>query len=114
MNQKERDRLGRMVREFWLSWANSQVMPKASWLVPYDELSEEDKEADRVIGQGMYCEFFAETTGERLRHEMLKQIATKLRDELHGFRELFDEHDPSSGKAIQDFDDFIRQTEGVE
>ena len=39
-------------------------------------------------------------------HKIL-EFAIRLRDELHGFRELFDENDPSSGKLIQEFDDFL-------
>lgn len=46
-----RDQLGRMVRESWIRWAKCQPNPKPSWLVPYDELSESDKEADRIIGE---------------------------------------------------------------
>jgi phage FluMu protein Com len=105
--ERERDRLGRLVGKLWISWAETQPNPKPSWLVPYDQLSEVDKEADRVIGYGLMTEFYAETTGERLEHERLKQIAFRLRQELHGFRQLFDENDPSSGKAIQQFDEFV-------
>ena len=47
----DRDRLGRIVREAWVKWAQTQPNPKPSWLVPYDELSEPDKEADRQIGE---------------------------------------------------------------
>jgi hypothetical protein len=47
----DRDTLGRMVREAWVRWAQTQPSPKPSWLVPYDELSEPDKEADRQIGE---------------------------------------------------------------
>ncbi len=35
-------------------------------------------------------------------------FAIKLRDNLHSFRMLFDENDPSSGKLIQEFDDFVK------
>ncbi len=49
----DRDTLGRMVREAWVRWAQTQPNPKASWLVPYDELSEPDKEADRQIGEAV-------------------------------------------------------------
>lgn len=45
-----RDDLGRMVREAWVKWAKTQPNPKPSWLLPYDELAECDKEADRQIG----------------------------------------------------------------
>lgn len=70
---KERERLGRLVRELWVSWAEKQPNPKPSWLVPFEDLSEQDKEADRVIGYGLFLEFNAEMTGERLEHERLRQ-----------------------------------------
>lgn len=49
----DRETLGRMVREAWVRWALTQPAPKPSWLVPYDELSEPDKEADRQIGEAI-------------------------------------------------------------
>jgi hypothetical protein len=49
----DRDTLGRMVREAWVRWAETQSAPKPSWLVPYDELAEPDKEADRQIGEAV-------------------------------------------------------------
>jgi hypothetical protein len=49
----DRDQLGRFVREAWVRWAETQPSPKASWLLPYDELSEPDKEADRQIGEAV-------------------------------------------------------------
>jgi hypothetical protein len=49
----DRDTLGRFVREAWVRWAETQPEPKSSWLVPYDELSEPDKEADRQIGEAV-------------------------------------------------------------
>lgn len=48
-----REALGRFVREAWVRWAETQLSPKPSWLVPYDELSEADKEADRQIGEAV-------------------------------------------------------------
>lgn len=45
-----RDYLGEIVREAWVKWAEKQPNPKPSWLVPYRDLSEADKEADRQIG----------------------------------------------------------------
>ena len=49
----DRDTAGRFVREAWVRWAETQPCPKPSWLVPYDELDEEDKEADRQIGEAV-------------------------------------------------------------
>ena len=46
----DRDTLGRFVREAWVRWAETQPAPKPSWLVPYDDLAEPDKEADRRTG----------------------------------------------------------------
>lgn len=102
----KRDGLGRLVRELWIGWAKTQSAPKPSWLVPYDELSEIDKEADRVIGEGLYREFCAANCGQRLRIKTLEQIGEQLRDVLNGFRILYDEHDPESKKAIEAFDRF--------
>jgi hypothetical protein len=48
-----RDVLGRVVRDAWVKWAKAQPTPKPSWLVPYDDLSEPDKEADRQIGEAL-------------------------------------------------------------
>lgn len=47
----DRETLGWMVREAWVRWAQAQPAPKSSWLVPYDDLPEADKEADRQIGE---------------------------------------------------------------
>lgn len=49
-----RDELGEMVRNVWIQWAKEQPEPKPSWLVPYSDLSEEDKEADRMIGEALF------------------------------------------------------------
>ena len=48
-----RDQLGEMVRIAWVKWARTQPDPKPTWLVPYAELSEPDKEADRQIGEAL-------------------------------------------------------------
>jgi hypothetical protein len=44
------DDLGTLVREAWVAWAKAQPDPKPSWLVPYHELPEPDRQADRHIG----------------------------------------------------------------
>lgn len=48
---EDRNFWGQAVREAWVRWAETQPNPKASWLVPYEQLSEIDKEADRQIGE---------------------------------------------------------------
>jgi hypothetical protein len=42
--------LGALVRHVWVEWAKEQPNPKASWLVPWEELPESDREIDRRIG----------------------------------------------------------------
>lgn len=49
----DRDALGKVVREAWVKWALTQPDPKTSWLVPYDRLSEADKEVDRQIAEAV-------------------------------------------------------------
>jgi hypothetical protein len=53
MTEADRDFLGRLVRQAWVQWAETQPNPKASWLAPYDDLSEPDREADRQIGEAI-------------------------------------------------------------
>lgn len=48
-----RDELGKIVRDAWIEWAKQQPNPKTSWLVPYEELEEPDKEADRMIAEAV-------------------------------------------------------------
>ncbi len=50
----DREALGRKVRDIWIAWAREQAAPKPSWLVPWDGLSEPDREVDRRIGERLY------------------------------------------------------------
>jgi hypothetical protein len=47
------DDLGKIVRNAWIEWAKEQPNPKPSWLVPYEELSQPDKDADIRIGKAV-------------------------------------------------------------
>lgn len=47
------DDLGKIVRNAWIEWAKEQSNPKPSWLVPYEELSQPDKDADIRIGKAV-------------------------------------------------------------
>lgn len=40
---------GKLVRDIWIKWAKEQPNPKPSWLVPWEKLSEPEKEVDRRI-----------------------------------------------------------------
>ena len=83
MSKKEvcwdREQLGQLVRMAWIKWAKTQVNPKVSWLVPWKELDERDKEADRQIG-----EFIAKSC---VNPELLK-IETKLNELKNFIKEL--------------------------
>ena len=50
----DRESLGQMVRRIWTRWAREQDDPKPSWLTPWDDLSEPDREVDRRIGEALY------------------------------------------------------------
>ena len=51
MSEQTREFYGQLVRMAWIEWAKEQPDPKPSWLVPWAELSEPDREADRRIGE---------------------------------------------------------------
>lgn len=44
------DDLGRAIRDEWCGWASEQVDPPPHHLIPWDELDEHNREADRRIG----------------------------------------------------------------
>ena len=52
-----RDVLGLLVRKAWVRWAKEHPQPKPSWLLPYEALNEQDKEADRQIGTYLFGVF---------------------------------------------------------
>jgi len=45
-----RDQLGYVVRAGWIGWARRQAVPKPAWLVLYEGLAAEDRQADQDIG----------------------------------------------------------------
>lgn len=52
-NLIEREAMGKAVRIAWIEWAKQQPEPKESWLKPWEELSEPDKEVDRRIAESI-------------------------------------------------------------
>jgi hypothetical protein len=48
--------MGKLVRDTWIQWAKSQtdVDKHPSWLVPWDDLPERDKEVDRRIAKRLF------------------------------------------------------------
>lgn len=51
-----RDKLGELVRIVWIEWALKQPNPKPSWLVPWANLNETQKDVDRQIGEELFRE----------------------------------------------------------
>lgn len=47
----DREFLGRQVRKVWVTWAYAQPVRKPHWLTPWEDLSENDREVDRRIGE---------------------------------------------------------------
>lgn len=63
----DRETLGRIVREVWVAWAREQASPKPSWLVPWEGLSEADREVDRRIGETVAARARDAAAGEAAR-----------------------------------------------
>lgn len=49
-----REDLGRLVRKVWIEWAREQPTPKPTWLAPWEELTEAEKDVDRRIGETLF------------------------------------------------------------
>ena len=77
MSQPSRDDLGRVVRDAWIAWARTQPNPKPSWLVPYRDLAEPDKEADRLIGEAVTV--FIEARVDLMAHHQVDQAGRAAR-----------------------------------
>ena len=61
LDQMRADMLGRRVREVWVEWASHQPNPKPSHLTPWDQLDEDSREVDRLIGAALAAEGRRET-----------------------------------------------------
>lgn len=73
-----RDMLGRVVREAWVRWARTQPNPKPTWLVPYDDLAEPDKEADRQIGEAVAAALGAAGPVQGVTPEMVDAVRSAV------------------------------------
>jgi hypothetical protein len=49
-----RELVGRLVRQVWVQWAREQPDPKPSWLLPWEELDDGQREADMRIGAMLF------------------------------------------------------------
>ena len=52
-DQSPREQRGQTVRETWVAWAKRQRAPKHSWLVPWDDLDDGQREVDMLIGDAV-------------------------------------------------------------
>jgi hypothetical protein len=50
-----REDKGQLVRAAWMEWAEVQPVIKESWSASWEQLPEQDKEADRLIGERLYA-----------------------------------------------------------
>lgn len=48
-----REELGRQVRQVWVTWAREQTDPKPSWLMPWEDLDDGQREVDMRIGEAL-------------------------------------------------------------
>lgn len=52
--REPRELVGRMVRQIWVEWAREQPDPKPSWLLPWEELDDGQREVDMRIGDALF------------------------------------------------------------
>jgi hypothetical protein len=85
----DRVALGRLVRETWVKWAKEQPNPKPSWLAPWEDLPEPDREVDRRIGETIAARGVADELDRLADDEMtpwagadskLRRLAAQWRD----------------------------------
>lgn len=74
----DREALGRLVREVWIAWAYEQAAPKPSWLVPWEDMAECDRELDRRIGERIAQEALASRS--KLTVEQAQEMANEALD----------------------------------
>lgn len=80
-----REGVGRFVRHVWVEWARDQLDPKPSWLLPWEELDDGQREVDMRIGAALF------EAGTR---SVVAVAESGLRDELLrclpvGFQDIF-------------------------
>ena len=71
MTESLREQRGRTVRETWVTWARRQRRPKPSWLIGWDDLDEDQREVDMLIGEAV-------AEGERRRADVAEKRLAEL------------------------------------
>jgi hypothetical protein len=74
---------GKLVRAAWVRWAEKQPNPKASWLAPWEELSEPDKEADRCIWDEIVAPYAEGIADLRDENQQLREDKNYLLDKVY-------------------------------
>lgn len=105
----ERERLGQLVRDTWIKWAKEQPNPKPSWLVPWEELSEPDREVDRRIGEAISEDVKRNNLKEikfymgeiRNNVESLRKAVLLAEDNFYRLMNYFPPDDPQSIEAAK-------------
>src|SRR3990167_119406 len=67
---------GRIVREAWVAWAQKQPTRKPSWLIPWSELDETDREADRCIYDALLARL--RPVWERMERQVNASVAKEV------------------------------------
>ena len=93
--------LGRLVRGVWTRWACEQPQPKPSWLIPWDDLDEGQREVDIRIGRAVAK---AVALAERERcAQLARSEAAKLRAGNSP------EWEAPCAATLEDFADLLRE-----
>jgi len=98
----DREELGREVRAVWVKWAGEQPDPKPSWLVPWEGLSEPDKEVDRRIGERIYALAQGDTESMLLRVVQVLNLLRVSTDQFAGAMYRYED------RAKEERDDIAR------
>ena len=53
MPDTDREKLGRLVRETWVTWAKRHRRPEPVWLIGWDRLDADKREACMLIGEAV-------------------------------------------------------------
>jgi hypothetical protein len=96
----DREILGCLVREAWVRWAQKQVNSKPSWLLPWEKLTEFDKEVDRQIGESVADWVLKRATPDARAVGLVRELETALQ-QIHSNRIQDDESPCDCGECSQ-------------
>ena len=99
-----RENGGKQVRAAWMRWARMQPDPKPSWLLPWDQLDDPDKEPDRVIWEEVAAPYqaFIDALMAQLSH--VTDQRDVLHDRLLAYAEVFDKKERANLEELGKLD----------